>query len=171
MLDEDRRLPAPLAAAHAEDFSTDHDGYDFEPYDKFMCSVETSEWWRFWTGNPAAGTAPFRVFGQDGTGGLAAIWVREPEQPIETQPIVFLGSEGELNVVAADLGGYLWLLADGAGPLETIEGIGRVTVANPELTAIAQRYTGEQHRPTASVIVAAEALLPALVSLFDTTVR
>ncbi|GAB3837953.1 hypothetical protein ACFPIJ_16125 [Dactylosporangium cerinum] len=57
------------------------------------------------------------------------------------------------------------------GPLETIEGIDRITVANPELTAIAQRYTGEQHRPTASVIVAAEALLPALVSLIDTTVR
>ncbi|GIJ50634.1 hypothetical protein Val02_75200 [Virgisporangium aliadipatigenens] len=97
MQDEDRMLPAPLAAAHAAGFSTDHDGYDFEPYDEFMWSVETSEWWRSWTGSPSAGPAPLRVFGQDGTGGLVAIWIRGPEEPIETQPIVFHGSEGELS--------------------------------------------------------------------------
>jgi len=65
----------------------------------------------------------------------------------------------------------LWLLAGGAGPLETVEGIARTTIASPELTAIAQRYTGEQHRPLATVIVAAGELLPALTSLIDATVR
>ncbi|WP_344618296.1 hypothetical protein [Dactylosporangium salmoneum] len=84
MQDEDRTLPAPLVAAHAEGFSANHDSHDFEPYDEFMWSVETSQWWQSWTGNPAAVIAPFRVFGQDSSGGLAAFWVREPDKPIET---------------------------------------------------------------------------------------
>jgi hypothetical protein len=45
MQGEDRTLPAMLAAAHSEGFSDDHDGHDFEPYDEFMWSVETVEWW------------------------------------------------------------------------------------------------------------------------------
>ncbi|MEV8518089.1 hypothetical protein [Dactylosporangium sp. NPDC051484] len=116
MQGEDRTLPAALAAAHIEGFFDDHDGRDFQPYDEFVWSVETLEWWRSWTGNPTAGTAPFRVFGQDGSGGLAACWIRVADAQIETQPIVFLGSEGELHVIARDLGDYLWLLANGVGP-------------------------------------------------------
>jgi hypothetical protein len=169
--DEDRTLPAALAAAHAEGFSADHDGHDFEPYDEFMWSVETLEWWQSWTGNPTAGAAPFRVFGQDGSGGLAAFWIRVPDAPIETQPIVFLGSEGELKVIASNLGDYLWLLANGVGPLETVDGIHRTTTPTPPLTVIAQRYTGDTHRPTAPVIEAAQAELCALTTLVDTTAR
>lgn len=170
MQDEDLTLPAPMAAAHAAGFSVDHGGHDFEPYDEFMWSVEASEWWQAWTGNPAAGPAPFRVFGQDGAGGLAAFWIRG-SQPIETQPILFLGSEGQLHVIAADLGDYLWLLAEGIGPLESVDGVRRTTVAVPELTAIARRHTGDAHRSTASIVAAAQALLPALTSLVDATAR
>ncbi|GAA2606458.1 hypothetical protein GCM10010399_41750 [Dactylosporangium fulvum] len=171
MQDEDRTLPAPLVAAHAEGFSADHDSHDFEPYDEFMWSVETSQWWQSWTGNPAAVIAPFRVFGQDSSGGLAASWVREPDKPIETQPIVFLGSEGELHVIAADLGDYLWLLANGVGPLETVDGINRIIVPSPELTAIAQQCTGDLHRMTAKIVVAAQSLHQALTLLIDTTAQ
>jgi hypothetical protein len=39
MEDEDCTLPAALAAALTEGFSTDHDGHHFEPYDDFMWSV------------------------------------------------------------------------------------------------------------------------------------
>ncbi|GAA2605373.1 hypothetical protein GCM10010304_64130 [Streptomyces roseoviolaceus] len=34
------------------------------------------------------------------------------------RPVVFLGSEGDTAVVARDLNDFLWLLADGYGPLE-----------------------------------------------------
>ncbi|MFI5490401.1 SMI1/KNR4 family protein [Micromonospora echinaurantiaca] len=171
MQDEDRTLPAALAAAHAESFSADHDGHDFDPYDEFMWSVETLEWWQSWTGNPTASKAPFRVFGQDGSGGLAAFWIRTPDAPTQTQPIVFLGSEGELNVIASNLGDYLWLLANGVGPLETVDGIHRATTPIPTLTAIAQRHTGDMHRPTVTVIDAAQAELHTLTTLVDTTAR
>lgn len=60
----------------------------------------------------------FRIFGQDGTGGLAAFWLVRMGESIAGQPVVFLGSEGETGVVARDLAAYLWLLADGYGPLE-----------------------------------------------------
>ncbi|GAB3333221.1 SMI1/KNR4 family protein [Micromonospora halotolerans] len=153
---EDRTLPPALAAAHAEGFSVDHDGHDFEPYDEFMWSVETLEWWQSWTGNPTADIAPFRVFGQDGSGGLAAFWIRVPDAPIETQPIVFLGSEGELSVIARNLGDYLWLLANGVGPLETVDGIHRTTTPVPALTvrtALHRRHapahrTGDRRSPS-----------------------
>ncbi|MEV4510121.1 SMI1/KNR4 family protein [Dactylosporangium sp. NPDC049525] len=164
---EDRTLPAALAAAHVERFCDDHDGHDFQPYDEFMWSVETLEWCRSWIGNPAVDAVPFRVFGQDGSGGLAAFWIRVADAEIETQPIVFLGSEGELHVVAKDLGDYLWLLANGVGPLETVDGTNRTTTPIPALTAVAQRYTGELHRPTATVIDAAQAELHALTALVD----
>ena len=42
----------------------DHDGHDFQPDDEFAWSGEIAEWWRYWTGDPAAGVPPFRVFGQ-----------------------------------------------------------------------------------------------------------
>ncbi|MDJ0345135.1 hypothetical protein QMK19_31840 [Streptomyces sp. H10-C2] len=58
----------------------------------------------------------FRVFGQDGTGGYAAFWLVRPGRSLVEQPVVFLGSEGDVGVVARDLAGYLWLLAEGFGP-------------------------------------------------------
>lgn len=103
--DEDRTLPAALIAAHSLGFFEDHDGHDFQPDDMFECSVETTEWWAAWTGNPAVGIAPFRVFGRDGSGGIAAFWTHVPGATVETQPIVFLGSEGEFAVIARSAAG------------------------------------------------------------------
>jgi hypothetical protein len=171
VIEEDRALPVALEEAHACQFSEDHDGHDFQPDDEFAWSGEIAEWWRRWTGDPAAGIPPFRVFGRDGSGGLAAFWIRDAGTALETQPVVFLGSEGELKVIARDLGDYLWLLANGVGPLETVDGIHRVHAPIPELVAIARRHTGEAPRSVEAVIAAADAELPALTSLVDSSTR
>lgn len=171
MTEEDRTLPAVVEEAHASGFFEDHDGHDFQPDDMFMWSGETTEWWRHWTGDSAADVPPFRVFGRDGSGGLAAFWIRAPGAAIETQPIVFLGSEGELQVIARDLGDYLWLLASGVGPLETVDGLHRVPEPVPELVAIAQRYTGTAPRTVEALIAAADAELSALTALVNSATK
>ncbi|MGC3859044.1 SMI1/KNR4 family protein [Micromonospora chersina] len=103
MTDDRRALPPALSEAHEVGFDyRDGAGVDFEPYPDFLDAGETAEWWRAWTGNAELDGSELRVFGQDGTGGLA----------------VFLGSEGETGVLAQNLWAYLWLLADGFGPWE-----------------------------------------------------
>lgn len=169
--DKDRMLPIALEEAHNLGFFEDHDGHDFQPDESFEWSVETTEWWHAWTGNPAAGVPPFRVFGRDGSGGVAAFWDHVPGGTIETQPIVFLGSEGELGVIARNLGDYLWLLANGVGPLETVDGLHRVPEQIPGLVALAQRHTGTSERPLETVINAAGAELPALTALIESMTR
>ncbi|MGW4463001.1 SMI1/KNR4 family protein [Micromonospora sp. NPDC004704] len=167
MAEEDRALPAVIEEAHAAGFFEEHDGHDFQPDDVFMWSGETTEWWRHWTGDPAAGVPPFRIFGRDGSGGLVAFWTRTPGDAIENAPIVFLGAEGEVHVIARDLGDYLWLLANGVGPLETVDGLHRVPEPIQELVAIAQRHTGTALKPVEALIAAADAELPALTAFIN----
>ena len=167
MTDEDMRLPAVLVEAHAADFCVEHDGHDFQPYERFLWSVEMTEWWQDWTGMATVGAAPFRAFGQDGAGGLAAFWCRTSDEPLDHQPIVFIGSAGEHIVIARDLGDYLWLLANGVGPLETVDGIDRVPEPIGALTAIAHRYTGSERRSIPEVLGAARSELPALEALIN----
>ena len=164
-------LPGALEEAHHLGFFEEHDGHDFQPDAEFEWSVETTAWWHAWTGNPAAGDAPFRVFGVDGSGGKAAFWARVPGASIEGQPIVFLGSEGELCVVARDLNDYLWLLANGVGPLETVDGIHRDPEPIAALVALAQRHTGITTRGLVAVRDAAASELPPLTALIESVTR
>lgn len=159
----DQRFPAPLAAALHAPFSTDHDGHDFEPFDEFDSAEETTDWWQAWTGNEEAGEPPLRFFGKDGSGGQATIWLRDPTAPIEAQPVVFLGSEGELAVLAQNLGDYLWLLANGIGPLEPVDGLNREPQPIPELVALAP---GEP-RSSAAILATAETLLEDLETFVE----
>lgn len=157
---DDLALPAPLWEAHRRGFDyNDGEGIDFEPYEEFLDPEETTLWWRAWTGNPDADGTQFRVFGQDGTGGLAAFWMVRPGVAIEEQPVVFLGSEGAAGVVAPDLAGYLWLLAEGVGPMEAVEHSGLARRPEPYLTAIAEAYapTGQ---PAPAIIAAAQSEFP-----------
>ena len=57
--------------------------------------------------------------GADGTGSGVAFWLVH-DAPLEKQPVVFIGSEGEGDVrpVAKDLPSFLSLLAAGLGPRE-----------------------------------------------------
>ena len=113
----DTSFPPVLRELHKLAFG---DGIEFEPYAAFLASGETADWFSHWTGNAQAAGAELRVFGQDGSGGLAAFWIVEPRRDILKQPVVFLGSEGQRGVIAVDFDNYLWLLAGGVGPCEVI---------------------------------------------------
>lgn len=164
--DENGTFPAALTAVAAVAF--DHaggEGVDYEPFNAFVPAEETTHWLRVWTGNRELDGAAFKVFGQDGTGGHVAFWQVRPGRPVAEQPVVFLGSEGELGVLAGDLAGYLWLLAEGFGPYEATAFPQRPVRPSPELTAIAERYAPGRRRPAAEVIATARREFPDFASI------
>lgn len=138
------------------------DGVDFEPFDAFLPAQETTDWFRAWTGNGDLNGDEFRVFGQDGTGGYAAVWLSRPDRALVGQPIVFLGSEGETGVIARDLPDFLWLLADGFGPWEAAGLYEPDWVPRPDqrLTAVAERFARDRRRPAAAVVESAAQEFP-----------
>ncbi|MFI2431741.1 hypothetical protein [Streptomyces sp. NPDC018693] len=101
----------------------------------------------------------FRVFGRDGTGGYAAFRPVRPVRPdaeLVDQPVVFLGSEGKTGVVARNLSDFLWVLADGLGPLEATDAYDTGLLLPPERRA--DRRGGTLRlRPPAVVPLAAGA--------------
>ncbi|WP_217245700.1 SMI1/KNR4 family protein [Streptomyces sp. AC602_WCS936] len=158
---DNRRLPPALAdMARVEIDYADGDGIDFEPYDAFEPADETTHWLRQWTGNSALDGAAYRVFGQDGSGGLAALWYGRPGRPLAEQPVVYMGSEGECGVVADSLSDFLWLLADGTGPAEAVL-FGPRSRPDPTLTALAERHATTPRRPAADIVAQARTAFPA----------
>ncbi|MFC8448214.1 SMI1/KNR4 family protein [Kitasatospora sp. NPDC057223] len=152
---DDRQFPPALAAAMSAPFDYDDgEGIDFEPFPVFLSAEETTDWFRAWTGNKDLDGDRFRIFGQDGTGGYAALWLIRPAQELTEQPVVFLGSEGETGVVARDLGDFLWLLADGLGPCEAADPHERRRAPRPdlELRSVAERFAPGRNRSAATVI-------------------
>jgi len=61
---------------------------------------------------PSDGTR-FIVFAQDGTGSLFCVWLRPGHESVETAPIVYLGSEGEVGVLGKDPAAFLEFIASG----------------------------------------------------------
>ncbi|MDX2295741.1 MULTISPECIES: SMI1/KNR4 family protein [Streptomyces] len=162
-LADDRQFPAALAAAMATRFDySGGDGVDFEPFKAFLPAEETTDWLRAWTGNGELRGDDFRVFGQDGSGGYVAFWLVRPGLILADQPVVFLGSEGETGVVAGDLGGFLWLLADGFGPWEAATSYEPDWTPRPnnELVAIAEQFASDRRQPAVAVIEQAAADFP-----------
>ncbi|MEV7401558.1 SMI1/KNR4 family protein [Streptomyces sp. NPDC091267] len=154
---EDLQFPAALAAAMViRGAWIGEDGVDFEPFDSFLSADETTHWLRSWTGNSDLSGDDFRMFGMDGTGGSAAFWLVRQGRPLVEQPVVFLGSEGETGVVARSQGAFLWLLADGFGPLEaaTSDGPepGWAPQANRDLAAVAEEFA-PGHRESATAVM------------------
>ncbi|MER6981085.1 SMI1/KNR4 family protein, partial [Streptomyces carpinensis] len=138
---DDRRFPPALADVARAEFDYDEgEGVDFEPYDAFDSAEETTHWLRQWTGNHELDGDAYRVFGQDGTGGLAAVWCARPGRPTAEQPVVFMGSEGECGVVAGNLSDFLWVLADGFGPMEAVEYPDREPRPDAALAELAERH-------------------------------
>lgn len=171
---DDLALPAALAEVFAIGFSwkwegktnTAH-GCDFEPFDAFDDPEHTAWWFRLWTGNPEADGSDFRFFGKTGAGDYAGFWLMRPEAPVTGQPVVYLGSEGQLGIVARDLGDLLWLFAAGYGPAEAAGDRGTVLEPSEAFTAIAQRYAPGRERPAAQIIAAAQAEFPRLSDYID----
>lgn len=156
----DRKLPKALAEANGLDYDYDDGGVDFEPYDQFLDADDTRSWIRAWTGNKELDGTEYRVFGQDGTGGYAAFWLVRTGKPIEDQPIVFFGSEGELGVIARNLHEYLWLLAGGFGPLEAVEYATTPRETDDEKAELAARHAPSHEKPAIEVIRLAKAEFP-----------
>ncbi|UYF98868.1 hypothetical protein [Halomonas sp. GD1P12] len=147
----DTELPERLALLHQLSFDIE-EGYDFEPYTRFLTAEDTAQWLQAWSGNPHATGAQFRVFGQDGTGGYAAFWMVLPQTPIEQQPIVFLGSEGESGVIARDLDDFLWLLAGGVGPREALDYPHVSATPNAAFQAFAHQHAHSREQSVFEVI-------------------
>ncbi|MFI6937822.1 SMI1/KNR4 family protein [Streptomyces sp. NPDC050418] len=155
-------FPPALAAVSRVrfDYGEEGEGVDFEPYDVFDSAEETTDWLRHWTGNFEITGDAYRVFGQDGAGGLAAIWLVRPGRPLTEQPIVFAGSEGEVGVVAGNLSDFLWVLADGFGPREAALYAQREARPDAELGALADRHATTPRRPGRDLIDEAKAEFP-----------
>lgn len=117
----DPTFPAILRQANEIEIDYDEDGIDFEPFTEFQAAQETKDWIQAWTGNDDLSGEEYRIFGQDGTGGMAAIWLAREGVALLDQPVVFFGSEGEIAVVANDFADYLWLLAQSVGPMEAAD--------------------------------------------------
>ncbi|MCL1038088.1 SMI1/KNR4 family protein [Shewanella corallii] len=147
----DRHFPEKLKMLHqiAIDYE---DGIDFEPYEEFVSSGQTDAWIKLWTCNQTLSGDQFLIFGQDGSGGYAAFWLVNPDQPVLEQPVVFFGSEGEAGLIAANFYDYVWLLANGIGPFEAIAYPTLERQGKPEFARFAQTYAHD-HRGTVSAII------------------
>lgn len=169
---DDRSFPPALVeVARVELDYEEGEGVDFEPYDAFDSAEETTDWLRHWTGNHELVGDAYRVFGQDGTGGLAALWCVRPGRPLAEQPVVFLGSEGERGVVAANLSDFLWVLADGLGPMEIVEYEQYEARPNTALTELAERHATTPRRTTREIVTAARAEFPTFSDDIDELCR
>ncbi|MGX2994770.1 SMI1/KNR4 family protein [Streptomyces sp. JNUCC 64] len=179
---DDRLLPPALAElartwpfGHHLDGDGDEGGdgddgapVDFEPYEAFWSADGTTDWLREWTGNHELDGGAYRVFAQDGGGGQAALWLARPGAPLTGQPVVFVDSEGACGVVARNLSDFLWLLADGSGPLEVLAYEDHGGRPRPGLARLAGRYAdpGSGPRPAREVTAAARAEFPAFADDF-----
>lgn len=147
------KFPNLLTELHKLEFDyADGDGIDFEPYQTFMSKNEVSQWLKAWTGNGQTDVDSLLVFGQDGTGRYAAFWMVNPDKEILDQPIVFLGSEGEIGVVAKDFNDYLWLLAQNHGPLESIEYPEDTSKVNNAFLNFAKQNSKSIFRPVSEIL-------------------
>lgn len=145
------------------DLSHEDDWIDYEPYEPyegFRTPERTTDWLRAWTNNADVEGDAFRVFGQNGGGGYVAFRRVREGVALREQPVVFLGSEGELGVVARDLPAFLWLLAGGFGPFEAAVFGGSNSPVNAVLTEIAERFAPERRQEARTVLDEAEREYP-----------
>ncbi|MFG2775745.1 SMI1/KNR4 family protein [Streptomyces sp. NPDC048350] len=153
--------PALTAVAAAPRAHEGDEGIDYEPFEGFLSPEDTTAWLRAWTGDEALVGDAFRVIGQNGAGGYVAFWRVRPDRPVTDQPVVFCGSEGEMCVLAQDLSGFLWLLADGYGPIDVAYPGQREPLPEPGLLTVAERYADAgSRRPAPEILASAAAEFP-----------
>lgn len=70
----------------------------------------------FWYENGSDLHSHFAFFLQEGSGGQIGYWIQDKDHP-DSSPIVYLGSEGELEILSETLEQFLILLAKGKTPL------------------------------------------------------
>jgi len=137
----DRSMPKALSELLELAFDyADGNGMDFEPYTDFLSLEDTRSWIQAWTGNKELSGEEYLVFGQDGTGGYAAIWRAWADKGLLDQPVVFFGSEGDLGIIAENFSSFLWLLAGGFGPYEAVAYPAEDREANATFTEFANSH-------------------------------
>ncbi|HET9657414.1 MAG TPA: hypothetical protein VFP72_18825 [Kineosporiaceae bacterium] len=103
-------------------------------------------------------------------GGLGAT----PRLRTPAARVVFLGSEGETGVVARDFVDYLWLVADGYGPMEAIEYAptdDEPRRDEPEAQALAEKLAGTARKSPAAVLARAQGEFPGFSSWIESMCR
>ncbi|WP_329519134.1 SMI1/KNR4 family protein [Spirillospora sp. NBC_01491] len=164
---EDLALPTALAEVAVIGFTWEWDeetdegrGVDFEIYERIEDPARTAWWFRLWTGNPEVDGGQFRFFGTTGAGDYAGFWLVRPGAPLIDQPVVYVGSEGEHEVLAGDLGDLLWVFAAGLGPAEASTESDPAAEPHAGFRAIAERHAPGRRRPPEEIVVAAQAEFP-----------
>jgi hypothetical protein len=159
-----RTFPDVLRELHKLEFDYDDgDGIDFEPYQEFTSRSDVQDWFKAWTGNQSADCDDYLIFGQDGSGGYAAIWPVRKGISIVEQPVVFFGSEGELGIIASNFSDYLWLLAANHGPYEAIEYPDDDRPSNEDFLAFANANAKTPRRRISEIIESAQSEFPEFV--------
>lgn len=103
---------------------SDVDFFDYEPYDDFQSREDTDD--TIFNGDEYEGhdeiIDQFLVFGQDGTGGGYAIWLKNKGAELLDQPIVQFGSEGENVGIACNFYEFIWLncISDDCGNVQSL---------------------------------------------------
>jgi hypothetical protein len=165
MQQSEQIFPELLAKLNKIDF--DDDGIDFEPYHEFLSGEETTLWFQAWTGNEVADGSSFRIFSQDGTGGYAAFWITQPDLDLLSQPIVFLGSEGETGVLTCNFNAYLWRLASGIGPYEAVAYPELDRAQSPQFFAFARENSPFEPMEAKTVLGQAQTTYPDFAAQID----
>lgn len=106
----------PKLLTQARKFSEDFFELQFE----LMSGFDSGSAIKAWTRNAAA-REEFAIFGMDDTGSLIGLW-KEGERSLEECPVVFLGSEGQVAVLATSLPEFLALLGLGCSPYDLATG-------------------------------------------------
>jgi hypothetical protein len=166
MSPQDLALPAALAEMAEIGFNNKSENEneacscDFELYEEFETLEETSDWFRMWTGNDEVDGRQFRFFGSTGGGDYVGFWLVRPNVAVTEQPVVYIGSEGELGVAARNLGDLLVLFANGSGPAEAFDDPQRETQQNEAFRVIAKRYAEGRTLSTVEIVRIAQEEFP-----------
>lgn len=157
-------------------------GVAFEPYPELEPVAETGWWLRHWTGNPDMTGEEFRPFGQDGGGGYVCSWVVREGTDLVDQPVAYLGSDGDVAVLAADAWDALWFFAHGFGPHDVPGELepgefsftpepDRIVQPHVELTLSADRLAPGRRRPVEQIVAEAAVDVPDLRAWIDELCR
>ncbi len=146
--DPDEPLPQALQELYAYQDAPEFPDIDIEMLERFDSGSATA-----WTKNADA-EREFRVFAINGSGSLIASWLVHADRPVEQQPVVLLGDEGDVGAVATDLCDLLYLLAAGIGPFEAVM-FGLDEDAEPQLgiARMAEAHFGRREGRTAEAVL------------------
>jgi hypothetical protein len=97
----------PSVFAGLADIGAEHSEFELRDPDESDSDIKA------WLGAVPKDGTRFIVFAQDGTGSLFCLWLRPGHKDVETAPVVYLGSEGELGVLGKDPAAFLEFVASG----------------------------------------------------------